>query len=448
MQDLLKIAETVIQEARRGGADEVDVLIHNFTNTRLKIRLGKIEELRQSNPRALGIRIFKDKHKALTYTSDLRPESISLMVQKALEIARVSGRDEFNGLPDDHLFGQVKNDLKLYDDGITAISTARKIKLVTELESLGLKQDPLITNSGGAFWNDSYGLSLLINSKGFSGTQKFSSCSLSLQLVAEKGDVKQTDYWWSGKRIFSQLDSIESIAKKAAERTVRKIGARKPTTQSVAVVFDPQAGADLLNIIARVVVGNAIYRKNSFLVDKLNRPIAVKELNIIDDAIIPGGLNSRYFDDEGLPGRRNLVIENGILKTYLCDCYSARKLQHPPTGSARRGTSSDPASSTSNFYLQTGNYSPEEIIGSVENGLYLTDVNWVGINYVTGDYSRGAEGIWIENGKLAYPVQECTVAGNVLTILNSISMMGNDLEFRGAINSPTFKVEQLMVSGQ
>lgn len=228
MQELVKIAENVISEARRGGADEVDVLVNNFTNTRLKIRLGKVEELRQSNPKALGIRVFKNKRKALTYTSDLRPESISKMVQKALEIVRVSSTDEYNGLPEKHLFGKVQADLKLYDPEIAQIPTERKIKMATELEDLGLKQDPLITNSGGSFWNDSYGQSILINSQGFSGVQEFSSCSLSLQLVAEKDGVKQTDYWWSGQRAFSQLDSIESIAKTAAARTIRKIGARKP----------------------------------------------------------------------------------------------------------------------------------------------------------------------------------------------------------------------------
>jgi len=195
-------------------------------------------------------------------------------------------------------------------------------------------------------------------------------------------------------------------------------------------------------------LGSAIYRKNSFLVDKLNQLIAVEELNIIDDATLSGGIDSRYFDDEGLPSRRNIVIENGVLKTYLCDCYSARKLKCAPTGSARRGPHTDPAPSTSNFFLPAGKYSPEEIIGSVNNGLYLTGLNWVGINYVTGDYSRGAEGIWIENGKLAYPVQEFTVAGNVLEMLKLISMIGNDLEFRGSINAPSFKIDRMMVSGQ
>jgi PmbA protein len=354
----------------------------------------------------------------------------------------------FNGLPDKTLYGIAAGKLDLYDPEIEQIPADRKIQILGELEAIGLKQNPLITNSGGAFWNDSYGQTLLINTRGFTGVQDFSSCSLSLQLVAEKDGVKQTDYWWSGQRSFSKLDAIESIAKTAAERTMRKVGARKPNTQTVPVVFDPQTGGDFLKIISAVIMGNAVYQKDSFLIDKIGQPIAVPELKIIDDAIIPGGLGSRYFDDEGLPGRRNLVIEDGVLKTYLCDCYSARQLKTIPTGSARRGASSEPSPATANFFMNPGKYSPEEIIGSVKNGLYLTEVNWVGINYVTGDYSRGAEGIWIEDGKLTYPVQECTVAGNMLTMLNSIKMIANDLDFRGTVNSPTFLIEPLTISGQ
>jgi len=448
MKELIKIAETALSEAKRGGAEDADVILTNFTNSRIKVRLGKTEELRQSNPRTLGIRVFLGKRKALTFTSDLRPEAVHKMVSKAIEIARISDADEFNGLPDEALFGKFNGNLDLYDPEIARIDTAQKLKIANEVEALGLKQNPLITNSGGAFWSDSYGQTILLNSRGFSGTQDFSSCSLSLQLVAEKDGIKQTDYWWSGQRAFKKLDPIESIAKTAADRTVRKVGARKPTTQSVPVVFDPQAGADFLNIIASVIMGNSVYQKNSFLVDKIGQAIAVPELTIIDDATLPGGSDSYYFDDEGLAGRRNVIIENGVLKTYLCDCYSARKLKRSPTGSAHRGASSEPSPGTTNFFMQPGKYSPAEIIGTIPNGLYLTEVNWVGINYVTGDYSRGAEGLWIENGKITYPVQECTVAGNMLIMLNSIKMIGNDLEYRGAVNSPTFKIDQMMVSGQ
>jgi PmbA protein len=319
--------------------------------------------------------------------------------------------------------------------------------MLKDMEKTGMEKDPLISNSDGANWHDSESHVILANSEGFYGEEDYTSFSLSLSLLAEKDNVKQTDYWYSASRFFDRLDSIESIASKAAERTLRKLGSRKPKTQKIPVVFDPVVGQDFLSIIARTVVGDAIYNKNSFLVDQLNKKIAVDQLTVIDDGLLEYGLGSRRFDDEGLPGRKNVVIDKGVLKTYLCDCYSARKLNQPTTGSASRGVSSNPSSSTSNFFMQNGTIPPEEIIASVKDGLYLTSVDWVGINYVTGDYSRGATGIWIKDGKLAHPVQEFTVASNMLKMMKNISMIGNDLEFRAGIATPTFKINEMMISG-
>jgi len=287
----------------------------------------------------------------------------------------------------------------------------------------------------------------LANSKGFYGEERHSSCSLDLTLVAEKDGVKQRDYWGSNVRHLAQLESLESIAEKAAQRTLRKVGARKPATRKVPVIFDPQTARDFITIIANTVVGDAIYKRRSFLVDQLGKKIAVDDFTLIDDGLLPRGLGSRLFDDEGLPSRRNVVFENGVLTSYLCDCYAARKLQCKPTGSASRSVGSAPTPDTSNFYLQKGRHTPQEMISSVREGLLLTDVHWVGINYVTGDYSRGAEGIWIENGKLSYPVQEFTVASNMNEMLQSIEMIGNDLEFRGSTNAPSFKMREMTISG-
>jgi PmbA protein len=362
-------------------------------------------------------------------------------------MASLTSHDEFNGLPEPELLGIAQADLSQFDAKIDTIPTDRKIKLVTEMEKLGMDKDPLITNSDGSNWSDSKSHVVLANSEGFYGEEDYTSYNVSLSLVAEKDNVKQTDYWFSASRFYNRLDSVEQIAAKAVERTIRKIGSKKPKTQKVPVVFDPMVGQDFLNIIANVILGNAIYSKNSFLVDKLNQKIGVDQLTIIDDGLLKYGLGSRLFDDEGLPSRKNVVIENGVLKTYLCDCYAARKLKHPPTGSASRGVSSNPTSGTSNFYLQNGTIPPAEIIASVKNGLYLTSVDWVGVNYVTGDYSRGASGIWIENGKLTYPVQEFTIASNMLEMMKNISLIGNDLEFRFSTAAPTFKIDQMTISG-
>lgn len=447
MEKLKDLAEFILKEAKAMGADDADVLVIQSVTNRVKVRLGKIEELKQANPKALGLRIFKNKRKALTYTSDFRPDSLKKLVKKTFEIALVSTPDDFAGLPDETLLGISSQNLDLYDPALVALPTEKKVALATELENIGLKLDPLITNSEGATWNDSQYRIVLANTRGFSGSQDYTSCSLSLALLAEKDGVKQSDYWYSSSRHFQRLERIEDIAREAVRRTIRKIGARKPKTTTVPVVFDPIAGRDLLNILASTVVGSAIYRKSSFLVDKLGMSIAVNDFNLIDDSLIPGGLASRSFDYEGLPGRKNIVCENGVLQKYLCDTYFARKLGLPATGNAIRSTHTEPQPGTTNFYMLPGEYTPEEIISSVKDGLYLTDVHWVGINYVTGDYSRGAEGIWIENGQMTYPVQEFTIASNVLTMLKSIEMIGKDLIFRDAINAPTIKISSMTISG-
>ena len=447
MNNYKAISEYIIKEARRNGADQVDVLIVNSTNANITVRLGEIEELKQSNPKSLGIRVFKNQQKALTYTSDFREESLQNLIKKTVEIASVTGSDEYSGLPEKSLIGIADAKLPQSDPKIAEVSTDKKIRMLKDMEKTGMGKDPLITNSDGANWNDSRAHVVLANSEGFFGEEDYTSVNMSLSLMAEKDGVKQTDYWYSASRYLDRLDSIEKIATTAADRTLRKLGGRKPRTQKVPVVFDPVVAGDFITIISQTVVGNAIYNKNSFLVDKLNESIAVKDLTIIDDGLLKYGLGSRLFDDEGLPSRKNIVIDQGILKTYLCDCYSARKLGFKPTGSATRGVTSNPSSGTSNFYMQNGTTSPKEIIASVKNGLYLTSVDWVGINYVTGDYSRGASGIWIENGKLTYPVQEFTVAGNMLDMLNNITMIGNDLEFRNSIAAPTFKMKEMTISG-
>lgn len=447
MEDLKNLSEYIIKEAQRQGADEVDVILVDSTNSNIKVRLGKIEELKQSNPKGLGIRVLKKKRTALTHTSDFREDSVKKLVAQTVELADVTGKDKFSGLPEKSLLGISDTNLALYDRKIESLSTEDKIKMAKEVEEIGMAQDPLIKNSEGANWEDSRSKVVLANSLGFFGEQEYSSCSLSLSLVAEKDGIKQTDYWWTTSRFFDNLEPIDSVAKEAARRTIRKIGSKKPKTKKVPVVFDPDVGSDFLRIISTAVLGSGIYRKNSFLVDKLNEQIAVRDMNIVDDGILPDGLGSRRFDGEGLPSRRNVVLENGVLKTYLCDCYSARKINHHTTANASRGITSGPSPASTNFYMENGEIDPEDIIASVKDGLYITSVHWVGVNYVTGDYSRGAEGVWIENGKLTYPVQEFTVASNMLDMMKSIEMIGNDLKFRGSINAPTFLVKSMMISG-
>ena len=320
--------------------------------------------------------------------------------------------------------------------------------MAKKMEKIGLEYDKRIVNSDGSSFSDSVSTFALANSNGFYGEQKTSNCSLSLSLLAEENGVKQTDYWYSSKRIFDQLESIETIAKTAAKRTLRKLGSIKPETQNVPVIFDPIVGKDFLTIISSVILGSAIYRKQSFLLDMLNEKVGIDGLTLIDDGLMIDGSGSSLFDDEGLPRRKNVVFENGVLKTYLTDTYTGRKLNRKSTGSASRGLGGNPSPAVTNFYMKKGKYAPEEIIKSVKNGLYMTSVHWTGINYITGDYSRGAEGIWIKDGKFDHPVQEFTVASNMKDMMKNIEMIGNDLKFRGGINSPTFKISEMTISGK
>ena len=446
--ELKQLTQYIIKKALKEGADQVDVVAVKSTTNEVDIRLGEIEKLGSASPKGLGIRVFKNQKKAITSTSDFRQKSIDDLVTRTVEMAKVTSQDEYSGLPEKDMQGMAEADLGLFDEKIQTIPTEKKIELAKKMEKIGMDYDKRITNSDGSSWSDSVSTFVLANSNGFYGEQKTSRCNLSLSLLAEEHGVKQTDYWYTGKRFFNQLENIEEVAETAAKRTLRKLGSIKPETQSVPVVFDPQVGSDFLNIIASVILGSAIYRNQSFLLDMLNDKVAVDEFTVVDDGLMKSGLGSRLFDDEGLPSRKNVVIKNGILKTWLTDTYTGRKLDMKSTGNASRGLGSNPSPAVSNFYMEKGKYSPAEIIKSVKNGLYLTSVHWTGINYITGDYSRGAEGVWIKDGKLDQPVQEFTVASNMKDMMKNIEMIGNDLKFRGSVNAPTFKITEMTISGK
>jgi PmbA protein len=258
----------------------------------------------------------------------------------------------------------------------------------------------------------------------------------------------QRDYWYSSHRKFSKLESPVAVGTKAAERTLRRLGARRVKTQAAPVVFDPQMAASLLRHLAGAVSGSALYRKTSFLLGKLGEQIATRDVSIIDDARIPSALGSKPFDGEGLPTQRTTVVKDGMLNSYLLDSYSARKLGMQSTGSASRSFSDAPAASTTNLFLEPGTVSPEEIIRSVRSGLYVTELSGFGVNPVTGDYSRGVTGLWIENGELAYPVEEITIAGNLLSMFQNIEAIGNDLDLRSTVAAPTLKIAQMTIAGE
>lgn len=446
--DLRELATNVISRAMKGGATAAEAVIQESTEFSTMVRLGQVETLKEAGSRAIGLRVFMGQRTANTYSSDFSREGIERLVSGALTLARVTSEDPTSGLPDPSELGKFSGDLRLYFDDVYSLPPEDRIEYARRAEKAAMAVDPRIKNSDGGSFDASTGHKILANSLGFVGEYRRSYCSLSTAPIAQddKG-LMQRDSWYSMKRSLSKLDSPESVGKEAARRTLRRLGARKIASTRVPVIFDSENARSLLDEIVGAVNGDSIYRRASFLAGKLGEKVAGENITIIDDATIPEGFGSTPFDGEGLPTRRTVVIEKGVLKSYLLNTYTARKLGLKSTGSASRGLAGTPGVGHGNFFLEKGTRSPQEMIAGIKQGLYVTDLIGFGVNLVTGDFSRGASGLWIENGELTYPVEEITVAGNLLDMLNNISEIGNDLEFRGAIAAPTLRIDGMTIAG-
>lgn len=440
------LAQDVLQQAQRLGADAGDVLISTGESFSASVRLGKVEKILNSQEKRLGLRLFVGKSSAITSTANFTRDALHDLVEETLILAKATAADEFSGLPTREELAQEQPDLDLADT--VSLKTEDKIALAREAEATALQADPRLTNSEGGDFSNSSRAIVYANTLGFLGQYNTTSYSLSAIPVASQNGVMQRDYWHSSHRKFHRLESAAAVGQKAAERTLRRLGARRVKTQEAPVVFDPDMAASLLRHLATAVTGPALYRKTSFLLDKLGEKIAASGVWIEDDARIPSALGSKPFDGEGLPTRRTPIVEDGVLTSYLLDTYSARKLGMRSTGSAARSFADAPTASPTNFFLKAGPTPPEEIIRSVRSGLYVTELSGFGVNPVTGDYSRGAVGLWIDNGELAYPVEEITIAGNLLDMLKSIEAIGSDLELRGPIAAPTVKIARMTIAGE
>jgi PmbA protein len=444
---LENLATEVLEHARRMGATAGDILIASGESFSAGVRLGEVEKVQQSQEKRIGLRLFVNQSSAITSTADFTRDTLNSLVEETIALAKATAADDFSGLPEQHLLARDIPDLDLSDITVS-FSPEEKIALAREGEAAALAVDSRITNSEGAEFSNGSHEVLYANSLGFVGRYRTTSYSLTVIPVASQNGAMQRDYWYSSHRKFSQLESPTAIGKIAAERTLRRLGARRVRTQDAPVVFDPQMAASLLRHLAGAVAGSALYRKTSFLLGKLGEQIATRAVSILDDARIPSALGSKPFDGEGLPTQRTTVVKEGRLNSYLLDSYSARKLGMQSTGSASRSFSDAPAASTTNLFLEPGTVSPAEIIRSVRSGLYVTELSGFGVNPVTGDYSRGATGLWIENGELAYPVEEITIAGNLLSMFQNIEVIGNDLDLRSTIAAPTLKIAQMTIAGE
>jgi PmbA protein len=445
---LEEIAALLLRGAREHGATAADVVVAEGDSLTVGVRLGKVEKVQRSRAKHLGLRVFVGDRSAITSTADFSTDSLVNLANDSVALARVTAPDPFGGLPEPEELAASQPDLRLYDDAVRQVSAEQAAEWCRAGEAAALETDPRIHNSEGAEFDGGSHHVLYAASNGFQGKYRSSSCSLSVVPVATENGSMQRDYWYSVQRRLADLEAPEEVGRRAAARALRRLGARQVRTCEVPVVFDPETAASLLRHLAGAVSGNALYKGMSFLNGKLGERIAPDFVNVFDDGALVGHLGSKPFDGEGVATRRTTIVECGTLSSYLFDCYSARKLQSRSTGNAARSVADSPHVSATNLFLAAGDASPEDIIGSVHSGLYVTDLMGFGVNPVTGDYSRGAGGLWIESGELAYPVEEITIAGNLLGMFRNIEAVGNDLHFRRAVSAPTVKISKLTIAGR
>jgi PmbA protein len=447
--DLREIAADVVRRAMQGGATAAEAVAMEGSEFSTVVRLGEVETLKESGSKGIGVRVFFGQRAASTYSSDLTPAGITQLVDSALRLAKVTSEDPFAGIPEAAQLGKLEGDLGLYYDDVYSLSTAERIDYARRAEKAAMDADPRITNSEGGNFDAAIGYKVLANSHGFVGDYRRSYCSVSAVPIAQiEGAAMQRDYWYSVANTLKKLQSPEEVGQIAAKRTLRRLGARKVKTAKVPIVFEHTIAGALVGHIFEAVNGDSVYRGASFLTGKLNEKIAGDNIDVIDDGTMPGGFGTSPFDSEGVPSRKTVVVEKGVLKSYLLNTYTAKKLNLQTTGNASRGLAGTPGIGPGNFFLKPGAKSAQEIIAGIKDGLFVTEFLGFGVNLVTGDFSRGASGLWIQNGELTFPVEEITVAGNLKDMFFNISEIGNDLEFRSSIASPTLRIDGMTVAGE
>jgi PmbA protein len=436
----------VLKRAVARGATAADGYLVEERHFSALVRLGQVDTVTHADDRRLSLRVFVGQASAAASTSDLSRESLERVVDEATALARVTAPDPCAGLPEPGALVVGLPDLDLDDPAGHELDPEAKIELARRAEAAALAEDPRVTNSEGAEFYDRRARYAYATSHGFERAYSTSTFGITASPVASSDGEMQRDSWYSTARKRARLEPPETIGQTAARRAVRRLGARKVKTVEVPVVFDPENAASLLRAIAGAASGPTLYRRASFLLERLGSRVAAPSVTLVDDGTIVGALGSRPFDGEGLATQRTVLIREGVLESYLLDSYSGRKLGLPSTHHAVRD-GSGVSVSTTNLMLLPGTARPQDLIGSVKNGFYVTELIGFGVNGVTGDYSRGAAGTWIENGELAYPVEEVTVAGNLLDMFGAVEGIGNDLVLRDRTVSPTLLIGRMVVAG-
>ncbi|MGD0442687.1 MAG: TldD/PmbA family protein [Edaphobacter sp.] len=454
--ELKNIASDVLSKALKAGATDAEAIVYEGDEFSALVRLGQVETLKESGSRAIGLRVFLGQKVANTSSSDLSPEGLTRLVDGAISLARITSEDPFAGLPEPEEFGQLEGNQHLHFDDVNHMPPAERIEIARRTEAAALAYDTRIQNSRGGDFDTATSHKIMLNSRGFLGEYRRSYCGFSVSPIAQDANGNmQRDYWYSNARTTTLLEDPETIGREAARRAIERLGARRIPTQRATVVFGTELASSIIGTIFDAANGDAIYRNASFLSGMLGEQIAGENITVIDDGTLifdhdgkkVGGFGTRPFDGEGLPTRRTVLVERGILKNYVLNTYTARKLNMKSTGNGSRGLAGNPGIGAGNFFLEPGAITPRELIADIKSGLFVTETMGHGVNLVTGDYSHGASGLWIENGEFAYPVEEITIAGNLKDMYRNISAIGNDLLFRGASASPTIRIEGMTIAG-
>ncbi|MBI4818225.1 MAG: TldD/PmbA family protein [Deltaproteobacteria bacterium] len=445
----LELSKQIVGQAQRLGAEVAEAIVLDESELSAKVRLGEPEMIREARSVGAGIRVFKNGRQATSTTSNTSPAGLEDLVASALELASLSEPDELAGPPDPALLhlGPFE-DLDLFDPAVASISGVEAVDRAKACESAALAYDPRIVNSEGGTFERTLYTRAMATSGGFEGSYRGSYVTLyAVPVIEEASGKRQRGSYWDARRHTADLQTAEAVGQEAARRAIQKLGATKIESAELPVVFDPDSARALLSLLCSCVSGDAIYKRTSYLVGKLRQPIASPLVTIRDEPLTRRGAGSRPFDGEGLPSRSNVIVDVGVLGSWLLDTYTGRKLGLPSTGNAARGLSAKPGVSPSNFVLQKGTRSRAEIIGELDRGLYVTHMMGFGFNPTTGDFSRGAEGFMIEKGELTHPVSEVTVSLGFDELWPRIDAVADDLDDRARFQSPSFRVSRMTIAG-
>jgi PmbA protein len=442
---LTEIAERLVAAALRHGADAADAVAVRGISQSIDVRDGSVEESQRSEGDNVGLRAFVGRRQAVVSTNDLsgQGDGVDAIAERVVAMARAAPEDRFAGLADPAFLARDLPDLDLLDEALPTVRDLEELARAAELAATAIKG---VTKSGGASASAGIGGMVLVTSGGFRGAYLGSRRGVSIEAIAGEGTGMERDYDFSSARHGADLEAAEKIGRSAGERAVKRLNPRKVSTRRVPVVYDQRVASSLVGHLSSAINGSALARKTSFLQNALGERIFADGITIIDDPLRPRGLRSQPFDAEGVAASRRALVENGVLKSWILDCASARELGLTTTGHAQRSVSGVPSPGATNLHLEPGRASPQELIAGIEDGLYVTDLIGMGANIVTGDYSRGAAGFWIEHGELTFAVSEVTIAGHLRDIFRTLTP-ANDLVFRQGTNAPTVRVEDLTVAG-